>query len=85
MREFVRRNQASAIGGGNLLCPRTRTQLWIRNSALRLGPLLGLLSGVGNRTFTALEVEDYSTTDTVLLRDAHEDARRRVERRRTGD
>lgn len=59
MRDFVRRNQALA-SGGNFLCPRTRLGLWLRNSALRLTPVLGALTRFGNGAVTALRVEDYA-------------------------
>lgn len=58
MQDFVRRNQALAAGG-NVLCPRTRIGLMLRNGALRLGPALRLLTRFGNGAVTSLPVQDY--------------------------
>jgi 2-polyprenyl-6-methoxyphenol hydroxylase-like FAD-dependent oxidoreductase len=56
MRDYVTRNQALADGGIGIL-PRTRGQLWMRNQAFRLLPLLARADLIGRdqrRAATAL-------------------------------
>jgi len=47
MRDYVTRNQALAGSGGISIVPRTQAQLWLRNQAFRLLPLLARTNLVG--------------------------------------
>ncbi|WP_306210993.1 FAD-dependent monooxygenase [Actinoplanes sp. RD1] len=63
MRDFVRQNQELAGKGSATVAPRTRAQLWARNRALRLMPLLARLGLAGRLerrpAYTAIDLPDY--------------------------
>jgi 2-polyprenyl-6-methoxyphenol hydroxylase-like FAD-dependent oxidoreductase len=61
MRDYVTRNQALADGGAIGILPRTRAQLWVRNQAFRLLPLLARTDLIGRgqrRAATSLALPD---------------------------
>lgn len=63
-RGFAEQNQAIAKEGKRSLAPATRPQLWIRNQALRLAPLLahtGQAGRQGQRANSALDLPTYPT------------------------
>jgi len=64
MRPFAEQNQALAQTGKFVLNPTTRMQLFARNQAIRLVPVLaklGVAVGGGDKAYTALTLPDYGT------------------------
>jgi 2-polyprenyl-6-methoxyphenol hydroxylase-like FAD-dependent oxidoreductase len=62
LRDYVRRNQALADGGGTAILPATRARLWARNQAFRLLPLLARTNLAGRaerRAANALSLPAY--------------------------
>lgn len=61
-RRFVEDNQATALGGSDIMVPATRTKIWTRNRMMNLSPILTRLGLVGRKSRqlnSALEIEDY--------------------------
>lgn len=61
LRGFARQNQRSALSGARALVPPTRTQIWLRNQALRAVPYLTRMNPgrATNRASTALTLPEY--------------------------
>jgi hypothetical protein len=62
MREYVRRGQEQVKGASGFLLPKSRSQVWLRNQAIRMlpyMPLKGLIAGGVQKAANAIALKDY--------------------------
>jgi 2-polyprenyl-6-methoxyphenol hydroxylase-like FAD-dependent oxidoreductase len=62
MREYVRRGQEQVKGASGFLLPKSRSQVWLRNQAIRMLPYMprkGLIAGGVQKAANAITLKDY--------------------------
>jgi 2-polyprenyl-6-methoxyphenol hydroxylase-like FAD-dependent oxidoreductase len=62
LRDFVRKGQRLAKGNASGLIPRSRSQIWLRNQAIRALPYLpwkGMVAGGAQKAANAITLKDY--------------------------